>query len=81
MSQKSEVDQNFEAFKAILPEILDAHRGKFALMRDQKILDYFDTARDAFLAARGQSADNRFSIQEVTDEQLDLGYFSHALPR
>ena len=47
-------------------------------MRDAKIVDFFDTSRDAFVAGSNMYADGRFSIQEVTDQAVDLGYLSHA---
>jgi len=78
----SQVDSNYEAFKKQLPELLKDKHGKFALMRDGKIVDFFDTARDAFVA--GQSMFEKvgeFSVQEVVGTPVDLGFFSHALPQ
>ena len=33
---QAEVDKNFEAFQKLLPELIEAHDGKFALMRGKK---------------------------------------------
>ena len=76
----SEVRRNYEAFVQKLPELLPAHRGKFALMHDADIVEFFDTAADAFRAGKKLYAEGRFSIQEVTDTVADLGFLSHALP-
>jgi hypothetical protein len=79
-SIQQQVERNFKAFQEILPAIAELHRGKFALMRDGEIIEYFDTARDAYVA--GQKIfkeDLIFSIQEVVDTPIDLGFFSHAL--
>lgn len=77
-TQREEVERNYRAFRKRLPDILNEHRNKFALMRDARIVDFFDTSRDAFVAGANIYADGRFSIQEVTDQAVDLGYLSHA---
>lgn len=73
------INKNFEAFKQILPTIIETHRGKFALLKDQEIIEFFDTAKDAFLAGKKLYNDDVFSVQEVTDTFADLGYYSHAM--
>lgn len=77
----SEVRRNYEAFVRKLPELLAARRGKFALMHDAEIVEFFDTAADAFRAGKKLHGEGRFSIQEVTDAVADLGFLSHALPQ
>ncbi len=77
---REEVDRNYEAFRKRLPELLGTHRGKFALLHDAQIVEFFDTARDANAAGRQIFKGEPFSIQEVTDGQVDLGFFSHAVP-
>ena len=77
---KKQVEINYKAFQEKLPTILTAHRGKFALMRDGKIIEFFDTARDAYVA--GQKIfqqDQLFYVQEVSETPVDLGFFSHAM--
>lgn len=77
---QEQVDRNYEAFTKELPTLLTTHRGKFALMRDGKIVDFFDTARDAHVAGRELfKADGLYSVQEVVDTPVDLGFFSHAV--
>lgn len=79
--RKDEIARNYVAFQKQLPNLLKTHAGKFALMREEKIIDFFDTARDAYIAGqRLYSADQLFSIQQVIESPIDLGYFSHALP-
>lgn len=73
------VDENFEAFLKFLPELKQKHPGKFALMRECKIVEIFDTAADAMKYAEVQYEDGLYSIQQITDQTIDLGYFSHAL--
>jgi len=73
------VQLNYDAFLKQLPELLDEQEGKYALIRDQEIVEFFDTASDAYLAGENLYPDGRFSIQEVTSSTLDLGFYSHAL--
>ena len=75
------IRENYEAFRRELPDLLQTHRGQFALMRDGKVVSFFDTPRDAYLAGQKIYPDGRISIQEVVETPVDLGFFSHALPR
>jgi hypothetical protein len=76
--QKLEVDQNYDAFVRSLGTILPRHRGQYALMRHGKIVGYFDRPGAANVAGCERFKDGIFSIQEVTDEPIDLGFWSHA---
>ena len=73
------VDKNFEAFTQKLPELLKTHPNKFALLRDGDAVEFFDSARDAMVYGQNEFADGLFSVQEVSSEVEDLGYFSHAM--
>ena len=75
--QKLEVDRNYDAFMRMLGGLLEDHRDQLALMRDGRIVGYFNTPRDALYAASEKFPDGIFSIQEVTDEPIDLGFWSH----
>ena len=73
------VDRNYEAFKALLPDLIKTHLGKYALLREQAVVETFDTAGDAMKFAEAQFSDGLFSIQKITAQVVDLGYFSHAM--
>jgi hypothetical protein len=75
--QKREVDRNYDAFTRILGTILSAHRDQLALMRDGEVVGFYETPREALKAATEKFSDGIFSIQEVTDEPIDLGFWSH----
>ena len=75
--QKQEFDRNYDAFIRTLGEILNDHRDKLALMRDGRIVAFYATPREALRAASEMFSDGFFSIQEVTDEPIDLGFWSH----
>ena len=73
------VDKNFAAFKAKLPELIKEYPGKYVVMRDEKVVEAFDSVRDARIYGESQFPDGLFSIQQVTTQLADLGFFSHAL--
>ena len=75
--QTVEVDRNYDAFVRMLSTILPEHRDQLALMRDGKVVAYFDEPGDAHRAGMERFDDEIFSIQEVTDEPIDLGFWSH----
>lgn len=75
--QRREVDRNYDAFMRMLGSILHEHRDQLALMRDSEIVGYFDKPGDAYRAGLQRFPDGIFSIQEVTDEPIDLGFWSH----
>lgn len=75
--QKLEVDRNYDAFVRILATLLRTHRDEFALMRDGKVVDFFTKPGEANRAGVERFPDGIFSIQEVTDEPIDLGFWSH----
>jgi hypothetical protein len=78
-TRQEEVDRNFAFFQRELPRLLPTHRGKFALIRDCEITGFYDTAQDANTAGSQLYEDGLFSIQRVTDEVGDLGFYSHAV--
>lgn len=78
-SLQHEVDQNYEAFKKMLPELLEDRRGKYALLRNEELIDVFDSAGDALKYAEATYSDGRFSIQKITADVVDLGYYSRAV--
>ena len=78
---EEQIQRNYEAFMTMLPHLVLQHRGKFALMHDREIIEQFDTARDAYIAGQQLFTDGLFSVQEVTETPVDLGFFSHAMPQ
>ena len=76
--QRAEVDRNYDAFVRMLSGIVNQHRDQMALMRDGAVVGFFDTPGEANRAGLHRFPDGVFSIQEVTDEPIDLGFWSHA---
>lgn len=76
--QQTEVDQNLDYFLGELPKLTQTHMGQFALLRHRAIIDYFSSPLDAVKAGKSLYSDGVFSIQQVTDVPIDLGFFTHA---
>ncbi|MBA3898018.1 MAG: hypothetical protein H0X36_12990 [Sphingomonadaceae bacterium] len=75
--EKREVDRNYGVFMPRLAEFLPDHRDQWALMRDGEVLGFYEKPGEAIDEARSRFADEIFSLQEVTDERIDLGFYSH----
>jgi len=76
---RKELAENFQEFSRQLGELIRTHPGKFALMRQKQIVEFYDTAQDAFLTGQRLYADGLFSVQEIATAPVDLGFFSHAV--
>ncbi|MEM8825526.1 MAG: hypothetical protein AAGD40_01175 [Pseudomonadota bacterium] len=76
-AQDVEVDRNYEAFIAMLPDLLSDHRGEYALMKDRKIVSYNASSWEALKEGKARFGKKPFSVQEVDDEPIDMGFFSH----
>ena len=76
---QAEVDANFAAFQKMLPELLGRERNRWALMRRGECVGFYDTLRDAHTAGFALFEDELFSVQQVSAEVVDLGWFSHAV--
>ena len=73
-----EIEKNFQFFQGFVGSLLQKHHGKFALLHDAHLVEIFEEPIDAFVEGHSRFTDGRFSVQEVTDKPLDLGFFSHA---
>lgn len=76
---EEEVDRNFTAFEAVLPALMRDRAGAHALLRHAEIVGFYDTVSSALAAGRSRFDDGLYSVQEVTDRPIDLGFYSHAI--
>jgi hypothetical protein len=76
---QTEIDNNLAYFLRELPAIPALQKGKVALLRHQAITGYYDTVPDAINAGRQLYPDGIFSIQQVTNEPVNLGFYSYAV--
>jgi hypothetical protein len=74
-----EVDGNYDFFQRNISKFLQEHAGKYALLRGKSVIDFYDNPGTAYRAGLAQYSDEIFSIQEVTDQPVDLGFMSLAI--
>ncbi len=74
-----EVDRNYDWFQRNLKGLLADHDGEFAILRAQRIEGFFVSPGEALRSALSKFPDRIFSIQQVVDEPLDLGFLSLAI--
>ena len=78
--QKKQIKENFEVFMQKLPELLKTNKGEYVLMKDRKIIKCFKSLEEAHKKGAIDYEDGIFSIQEVKEMPVDLGWFSHVHP-
>jgi hypothetical protein len=77
IKQKAITD-NYTAFEAMLPLLLQEHCGEYALLRNGEVVEFFDSASAAQGAGGTRFADRSFSVQKVEEKTIDLGFYSYA---
>ena len=75
MDRGKMLTSNLAALQELSPSLVD-EAGKYALMRDGKLVHSFDSAADAHLFAREKFKDDRYSLHKINAAPIDLGYFS-----
>ena len=75
---ESEVDLNFDAFCSMLPDLLQKAPGKYALLHQKKLIDLYDSSIAAFVEGARKFGEQRYSVQEVTQQSDNLGFYSYA---
>jgi hypothetical protein len=76
LTHKQEIDRNFDFFQRNLGRFLEVHPGEFALLRHERVIDFFPRPGDAYRAGLSQFEDELFSIQEVRQEPIELGHLA-----
>lgn len=77
--QRREIDANYDFLQRRLALLLPDHEGQYALLKSCRIEGFFEKPGDAYRAGTAQFSDGIFSIQLITSEPLDLGFFSYAI--
>lgn len=73
-----EVDRNYDFFQRHITSYLPEQIGKFALLRDQTVIGFYNDPGEAAAEGAKRFKDNIFSIQEVSTVPIDLGLYSYA---
>ena len=74
-----EIESNFDFFLRRVGSYLPEKKGQFALLRNADVVSFHTTVSAAEMAGAQRFGDGIYSIQEVTDEPVDLGFFSYAV--
>ena len=77
--KRAELNKNFSAMSEKMTEFLALHRNKYALMRDGEVVEFYVSWQDAYRTGRKFYDDGLFSVQKVSNQQEDLGFFSYAV--
>ena len=79
--KQKEVDDNFTTFQQLMSDnkIPPEMNGRYALMNSKEIKGYYTTWNDAYQSGLLKYEDKIFSIQEISRNVVDLGYYSHAI--
>jgi hypothetical protein len=75
---KTEVDRNYDWFQRNLSRLLAEHAGEYALLKSEAVIGFYDGPGIAYRAGLARFPDALFSIQQVTDEPIELGFMSLA---
>jgi hypothetical protein len=73
-----EIERNYAVFKDMLAGLMRTSRGQYALFHNQQFEGIYPTAKEAGSAGYALFGNKPFSIQLVSDEPVDLGFYSYA---
>lgn len=73
-----EIDRNLFAFLPRIPKLMKEHEGEYAVLRHQEVVSLHKRLNDALDEACLKFSDGLYSIQQVTDKPIELGFFSYA---
>ena len=77
MNDKTQYSQkdDYEFFVEQLPDLLEQHRGRIALIRKHKVIKLYDSMETAVLAGAKKFGPAQFIAQEITDDEpLPVSY-------
>lgn len=69
------IEANFDAFQKMSSQFKKEDKGKYALLRDQKLVGIFATAHLAHKHALATYDDDNYSFQEIGCEPLEVPLF------
>lgn len=76
---KVEVDRNYDFFQRNLSRYLADQAGKYALLKSAAVIDFFEGPGEAYREGLRRFSDGLFSVQQVTNEPVELGFYSVAV--
>jgi hypothetical protein len=76
---RTEVEINYDFFQRNLGNLIVDHVGQYALLKSAKIIGFYPGPGEAFRGGIKRFPDRIFSIQQVSDEPVEMGLMSVAL--
>ena len=76
---QNEVDNNYKFFQTKLEELKNDHLNEFALLYKKEIIDFYFNEDDAIKIGIDKYGEGNFSIQQVNDGIIELGYQSYVI--
>ncbi len=73
------LEQEIQTFEANKEELLGKAKGKFALVKDDDIVDVFDTQMDAIRRGYEQFGNEPFLVKEVREIEIPQNFTSTLL--
>jgi hypothetical protein len=73
-----EIERNYAVFMDMLDNLIEHNPGEYALLHNQNLEGLYSTAAAAGRAGIQKFNDKPFSIQLVSNEPVDLGFYSYA---
>jgi hypothetical protein len=74
-----EIERNYAIFLDLLATLLPKEKGRYALLHDKSLHGIFDSPGEAERAGYAAFGSKPYSIQQVNDEPVDLGFYSYAV--
>lgn len=75
-SDCEEQDENYTAFMDMLPDLLKEHAGRWVVLRQGELIDFYDSMGEALKAGETRFADKDFSIQQVSGSIVALNWMT-----
>lgn len=75
---RAEIQFNYDAFQRALATFLPNELNRYALLRRGEVFAFFDRPGAADVAGSQSFPDGLYSIQQVTDEPVELGVYANA---
>jgi hypothetical protein len=72
-----QLTSNYAWFQKSLPDLLMSHRGRHALLHENRIAEFYSNSLDAIKAGLMQFGEGNFSVELVDETVEDMGFYSH----
>ena len=68
------LDREFPTFQENKPNLVKNHKGKFVLIKDDKIIGIFENELDAIKQGNEQFKDSHFLVNEIIDDKFRIRF-------